>query len=427
MQPTTSRRAYLDWLRIFSILGVLVFHCTMPFSNLDSWHIMNHEKSESLTLFGFWLSRFRMPLLFFISGAVSWFMVKKRTTGSFILLRFRRLFIPLLFGMLVIVPPQIYAERLTQGFKGNYWEFYKTVFQFKPYPMGGSFSWHHLWFIFYLFVYDLVLAKFFTWSISEKGATFVRKLGWLAQGKRVYWMVLPSVLSFCGLICWFDETHDFVHDLCYDLYWFFFLLAGFLAMLQPRILDSLQRNRRYSLTAGFLLMGLLMYMHVEHIQISSLFSHPLQNPFFFASLSVYPLVAWTWVFAAIGYGKQYLDKTSRVLNYINQAVYPFYILHQTIIVVLAYFVVRWSDGIGMKYSFLVATTFFITMGIYHLFICRIPVLRFLFGMKASKDVRPAPHTSAPNADTPTPALESGRTSAPAHDSKIPQPILQGSL
>jgi peptidoglycan/LPS O-acetylase OafA/YrhL len=248
-------------------------------------------------------------------------------------------------------------------------------------------------------------------------------------------MVLPSVISFCGLICWFDETHDFVHDLCYDLYWFFFLLAGFLAMLQPRILDSLQRNRRYSLTAGFLLMGLLIYMRLEHLQFSTWFNHPLQNPFFFASLSAYPLVAWTWVFAAIGYGKQYLDKISRVLHYINQAVYPFYILHQTVIVALAYFVVRWSDGIGMKYSFLVATTFFITIGIYHLFICRIPVLRFLFGMKPAKDAKPATRMPAPHAEAPSDGAKPARQTtpernaipAPALGPKIAQPLLQGTL
>src|SRR5688572_16851021 len=90
-----------------------------------------------------------IPLLFFISGAGTYLALGKRTPRQFAGERFKRLFIPLVFGMLVIVPPQIYFERINL-FNG-YFDFYKTVFQFKPYP-EGSLSWHHLWFILYLFL-----------------------------------------------------------------------------------------------------------------------------------------------------------------------------------------------------------------------------------------------------------------------------------
>ena len=87
------------------------------------------------------------------------------------------------------------------------------------------------------------------------------------------------------------------------------------------------------------------------------------------------------VLTAVGYGKKYLNKPNPVLNYINQAVYPFYILHQTVIVILAYYVVRAPDGVGLKYFFTVVATFFISMSVFHLFIKPYPVMRFLFGMK----------------------------------------------
>ena len=115
MQSST-RQSYLDWLRIIAILGVLFFHSAMPFAAESDWHIRNQETSPLLMEFNFFLSRFRMPLLFFISGAVAYFMLQKRTAGQFIGLRFRRVFIPLVFGMLVIVPLQVYMERLNQGF-----------------------------------------------------------------------------------------------------------------------------------------------------------------------------------------------------------------------------------------------------------------------------------------------------------------------
>lgn len=92
-------------------------------------------------------------------------------------------------------------------------------------------------------------------------------------------------------------------------------------------------------------------------------------------------MAWAWVLSAIGYGKKYLNRRHRVLGYLNQAVYPFYILHQTIIVILVYYVVQTRDTIGLKYSFIVGVTFVVTTGIYHLFIRPFPLMRWLFGMK----------------------------------------------
>src|SRR5688500_12453044 len=104
----TKRVYFLDWLRIFAILGVLFFHSAMPFATESDWHIKNDKTSELFLEFNFFLSRFRMPLLFFISGAVAFFMLKSKTTGQFISLRFERLFVPLLSGMLLVVPVQVY-------------------------------------------------------------------------------------------------------------------------------------------------------------------------------------------------------------------------------------------------------------------------------------------------------------------------------
>ncbi|HJP64420.1 MAG TPA: acyltransferase family protein, partial [Mucilaginibacter sp.] len=116
---TTQRQTYLDWLRILSILGVLFFHSAMPFDTDDWWHIKNKETSDLMTEVVFFMHLVRMPLLFFISGTVSYYMMQKRSSLSFIGLRFRRLLIPLLVGMFFIVPPQIYMERVANGYKGN--------------------------------------------------------------------------------------------------------------------------------------------------------------------------------------------------------------------------------------------------------------------------------------------------------------------
>ena len=380
---TTSRQAYLDWLRIMAIIGVLFFHSAMAYVAEWEWHIKNKETSYLLMEFNFFLHQFRMPLLFFISGTVTYFMMKKRSSGSFIGLRFRRLFVPLLFGMLMIIPPQIYMERLTQGFKGNFANFYPSIFTTGAYP-EGNLSWHHLWFIVYLFLYDVVFAAIFKWSMSENGK---RKLNWinnLAIGKRVYLLMFPGIILYTSLSLRFPETNDLIHDGCYFFYWLFFLLAGFACINFPALMDSLEKNRRISLTIAVLSIFIINYLRWNQLEPYNLFADWQHDWRMYLYRSLYPLTAWAWVFAAIGYGKRYLNKKHKVLDYINQAVYPFYILHQTVIIIVVYYVVQTTDTIIMKYLFTVIVSFLVTMSIYHLFIQPFVVTRFLFGMKPKK-------------------------------------------
>lgn len=378
MQPA-SRQVYLDWLRIFAILGVLFFHAAMPFAAEEWWHIKNKETSNVLLEFNFWLSRFRMPLLFFISGAVSFYMMQKRSALSFIGLRFRRLFIPLFFAMLVIVPPQVYMERVSQGFTGSFIDFYPSIFNFEPYPKGNT-SWHHLWFIAYLFVYDLVAAPLFVWMMSAKGKRFAQKLGWLANGKRIYLLIIPSIIVYTLLMPKFPQTNDLIHDYAYLPYWFLFLLMGFVCISNASLMDSLERNRRASLTIALLLLVVMNYLRWNDKEPETL------NGFAYLYLSMYPALAWFWLMAITGYGKKYLNKRTSLSEYSTQAVYPFYIVHQTVIVILAFYVVQANDDVFTKYLFLSFTSLFLTVAICHLLIQPYNVTRFLFGMKPHKKV-----------------------------------------
>jgi glucans biosynthesis protein C len=380
MQPA-SRQTYLDWLRIFAILGVLFFHSAMPFAAEEWWHIKNKETSNVLLEFNFWLSRFRMPLLFFISGAVTYYMMQKRSALSFMGLRFRRLFIPLLFGMLVIVPPQVYMERVAQGFTGSFLDFYPSIFNFEPYPKGNT-SWHHLWFIAYLLVYDLVAAPLFAWMMSAKGKAFTAKLAWLAKGKRVYLLIIPSLVVFASLVPRFPQTNDLIHDYAYLPYWFLFLLVGFVCISNQSLMDSLERNRRSSLLIGLLLLAGLNYLRWNELEpwdIDPINWRSQASTYLYRLM--YPALAWFWVMALTGYGKRYLNKRTAFSNYATQAAYPFYIVHQTVIVILAFYVVQAPDNVLTKYLFLAFTSLFITIAICHLLIQPYSATRFLFGMK----------------------------------------------
>jgi len=378
---STARQTYLDWLRIISIFGVLFFHSAMPYAADMDWHIKNTQTSNLMMESNLFLHLFRMPLLFFISGTVSYYMMQRRSTLSFIGIRFRRLFIPLLVGMFLIVPPQIYMERLAHGYKGNFLDWYPTVFNFVPYPKG-SLSWHHLWFIAYLFLYDLLFAPLFAWLVSPKNDIFKQKLSWLANSKRVYLLMLPGIVWFTLLSNKLPETNDLLHDGCFFVYWLLFLLAGFICILQPKLMDSLEHNRQFALTIGFLSLLAWEVMRWNKVEPGHI-RWPFQNENYDYLFTVLrPIIAWGWVLAMVGYGKHYLNKKHAVLNYLNQAVYPFYILHQTVIVLIVYYIVQVpNESILSKYIYTVGITFFVTVLVFHLLIRPFALTRFLFGMK----------------------------------------------
>ena len=379
----TNRQSYLDWLRCFAILGVLLFHSAMPFAAEEWWHIKNKENSELFAEFNFWLSRFRMPLLFFVSGAVSYFILQRKSAGNFVSMRFHRLMIPLIFGMLVVVPPQIYMERVTQGFKGNFFDFYPAIFEMKPYPEGNT-SWHHLWFILYLFLYNLVAAPFFAWLVSEKGKSFLNRALWLSRGKWIYLLILPGVIIHTSLSLKFPQTNDLIHDWGRLPYWFLFVIIGFVCICFPPLVNSLERNRRLSLLLAFSTLIVINYVRWNEMEPWDTMQNWRSDWRTYLFISLYAFTSWFWVFALIGYGKKYLNKDHRALKYINEALYPFYILHQTIIVILAFYVVQVSDSILSKYLFIVLTTFIVSMLIYHLLIRPSRILRYFFGMAPGK-------------------------------------------
>ena len=140
-----ERRYDLDWLRVMAFALLMLFHTGMMFSSWD-WHIKNLETSESFDLVMQFVHQWRMPLLFFISGSAIWFAMDRYSTWRYLLERQKRLLLPLFFGIVVVIPPQIYFERLYHHQQyDSFWDFYRTVFTTGSYPQGNL-SWHHLWY-----------------------------------------------------------------------------------------------------------------------------------------------------------------------------------------------------------------------------------------------------------------------------------------
>jgi len=229
----------------------------------------------------------------------------------------------------------------------------------------------------------------FAWMISPKSNVFKQKLAALAQGKWVYLLMLPGIIWFTFTSWQLPESNDLIHDGCYFVYWLFFVLVGFICITQPKLMDSLERNRQFALTIGFLslmMWEVMRWNKIEPQHENWPFHHIL---FSYVFTALRPIIAWGWVLALVGYGKHYFNRSHKVLNYLNQAVYPFYILHQTVIVLVVYYIVQTpNESILSKYIYTVGITFFVTVLTYHLLIRPYALTRFLFGMKPKDKPKP---------------------------------------
>jgi surface polysaccharide O-acyltransferase-like enzyme len=369
MSANTERYEFLDWLRVIAIFVLLFFHTGMLFVGWG-WHITNAETIPALQMPMDIAHRLRMPLLFVIAGAGMWFALKRRSGAALIRERTLRLLVPAIVGMFLIVPPQVFVERIAHGeFSGNYLEFMiQRVFRFEPYP-EGDFSWHHLWFIIYLYVYVLLLAPLLLWWRAR-----VARGGGLTPGAWLFALGLPLGINEAVLKPLFPETHNLVSDWYIFIHYLLLTIYGYVLASMPGAWDWLAAKRRWSLgvSLAFTTGGLLMF-ETGLVARDTAFDSVYAN-----------LFTWAWLMTFMSYGRAKLSFGNRFIAWARDASYPVYILHQTLIIVIAYVVIRQPWTPWTKYGIVLAGTLVSCVLLYELLLKRFAVLRLAFGIKVHK-------------------------------------------
>ncbi len=375
MTPPTpsSRRPDLDALRVGCILLLHLYHSARMFNVDDPWHVKAPVLLPVLNGPMDVLHMVRMPMLMLIAGLATAFALRRRSVGTFAWDRVKRLLLPLVFGMLVIVPPQIWVERVWTGATTQgYLAWWPSVLAGVPYPKGST-SWHHLWFVAYLFTFCMAALPIFAALNSARGQAWLGRTGaFLARGANL-WVL--GVLLFAGRFLFRNhpETHDLLHDPKNLIYYGGLFLIGHLLGRMPRVEARLVDLRRAHL---ILAVGLLA--------VSRAFDH-LPPPV--AYLSYYGAI-WATLCAALGYGRVLVTASRPWLDHAQALAYPFYILHQSVIVVLGWWMLRLHLAPWTFFVTLTAASFLVTW-----LLCegaaRVAWLRPLLGMAPRKAV-PAP-------------------------------------
>ena len=375
-----ARLFYLDWLRILAMFAVFFFHNARFFDEFTDWHVRNAITGIGPTIIVAFLGQWTMPFFFVLAGAGSYFALRFRKAGQFAVERTLRLLIPLVFGMFIIVAPQAYFELVSHGeltgtsFFGHYPEYLTTL---------PELEWFHLWFLAYLFVFSLVALPVFLPFGKAAKSVIARAAAVLDKP----WTLLPLlVLSIAVIDVLITPTGFWGHRDSGGwniVSYIFFFVLGYLLFSDTRLLEIVKRLRWYFLGAGIILIGLMVVFFVDPIaDAEDYFGTASYNlAHLFRSMN-----SWAWMLAFIGIAARFLNFNNRFLGYASEAVLPFYVLHQTVIITIGFYVVQWDMAVMPKYLFIAATSFIGIMVIYELLVRRINVLRFLFGMRLGKKI-----------------------------------------
>lgn len=399
MTPMTSpdRRHDLDWIRVGAFFLLILYHTGMFYVPWD-WHVKTPHPVEALEPIMQLTNPWRLTLLFLVSGAATRFMADRTSVGRLTTSRIARLLPPLLFAMFVIVPPQSYYEiveavaarpgaGLVADPYGAFWLKYVTA--------SGNWcdgddclitpTWNHMWFVAYLLVYSLVLALMLLVlpKLSDRLQGGLERF--LKGAGLLIWPVVFLAVTRIFLLPRFEITHDLIEDWYNHAVSFAAFLLGF-GLAKSEVLKARLIGARW------VSLALAIACWAAWASYAWIYRADDANPpeaLRIFMRCVYATDQWCAIAAILGFGAKHLSsKGGPVLRYLTLGVFPFYIVHQTLIVVMAHNLAKLGLPQALEGAILVAATFAGCFATYEI-VRRIPGVRALFGLKAQPAAAPA--------------------------------------
>lgn len=353
-QEKGIRKHYIDNLRNLTILLLFPVHTFMIWNNFGSrfyiWQGENKILSTLIVLVNPWF----MPILFVLAGMSARYALEKRTNKEFVIGRVSKLLIPFISGMILLVPFQtLYARRFFDNYEGSLldnWKYFFThLTDFSGYD--GAFTPGHLWFILFLFLISMVALLLFRLVPYEKLAVSVEKMPVFG----VLFLFIPIWLMY-----YLGNFGGFSLGKNLALY-----LIGYYVLSNDVMIEKLERNIKW--LATLCVIGTIMSVTLYYS-----FSY-------YGDLWV-NFIGWISILVLLVVAKRFLNKRTGFTEYFNQASYPIYILHQSILVALAYYVLQASDVLLVQVFCVCIGSFLLTVLAYHL-IKLIPVVKKMIGIK----------------------------------------------
>ena len=398
-----ARRPELDAVRALVVVGLVFFHSALVFDTRDDYYVKNSETTDVTMILAGLGVVWAMPMLFLIAGLGSWHSLRRRGPAGFAVERLQRLGVPLVFATLTIIPiPQWLRLRAGADYHESYLQFLPRFFDVRldpaefPFVLHGEyFETGHLWFVVLLLAWSLMLAPLVRWVPHDRGRRLRDRLAEAVQHRGV--VLLPAVpVAVISALLGLEEGYAGWSRWAYLL----FFLYGFLLAADERFRTAMRRDALLAAVLGLalFLVGLPGFLLADGDPFTDM------TPLAISARTLYGVTGWCWLVAILGL----LDRRRpappveadpaveqsrptesgprggwrrRLYRYLAAAVLPLYILHQPIVVAVAYGVVGWDAPIAVKYAVIVTSSLVLTVASYDLLVRRTRPTRFLFGMR----------------------------------------------
>ncbi|MGA2517337.1 MAG: acyltransferase [Thermodesulfobacteriota bacterium] len=333
-----TRVDYIDWLRVVATLCVFVFHSARFFDRFSDWHVKNATSWIGANIIVGFMSQWIMPMFMVLAGASTYYSLQSRSAWQYVRERILRLLVPFLFGVFVIVVPQAYYELLSRGKSpcANLLGYFPLYLLNLP-ERFAHFSFYHLWFLAVLFIFSLICLPLFL-DLLGKGKS---PLSALASRINSPWRLMLLLVLPLGLIDIFIYPGTFWGNRysfggwCLVAHLLFFI-SGYVLFVNPGMAEQV-RKLRWFVGIGAIAAAIAL--------------RPLIGPLlnwgknfgsanYAAAQVVQVLLTWCLLILFINLGRLVFTFRNKLLTYASEAVLPFYILHQTVIIVVGYYVVE---------------------------------------------------------------------------------------
>jgi glucans biosynthesis protein C len=366
-----EREYFLDALRLIAFVVLIVYHVGMVYVLWD-FHVKSPNASAALHPWMQLTAPWRMALIFMVSGAATGYLLKRGASWQLLRKRSRFLLLPLLCGVVLIVPPQSYVEVQHKfAYTGSYVDFLKLYFSaYQGFCQGPNClilpTWNHLWFLPYLWLYTAVAITLLMWRPSA----------WVSANsiaKRVlagpFLLIAPAavlVVLRVFLADRFPITHALIDDpYSHALYGSVFAL-GLLLSQASDIWPRFATWRWVSLVLALGLWAARVWLApkglAQHVVIGAL--------------------QWLAICAALGFAVQHLNRDYPLRAALNDAVFAVYMLHQTVLILAFQGLQPLRLAPGLEALTVIALTFVISGLVYGL-VRSVPALRPWFGLRQS--------------------------------------------
>jgi len=419
-EPQTSqvlRRRDFDLLGSAVVLGLFPYHAALAVSALD-YAVKGQVPSLPVGVLLLLTPLWGMPQMFLLAGMTAWHSLQRRSGIQFVGERVRRLVVPLITGLFLLMPVQAYVQlNVDPEYQTGFAEFYRRLFQVRlglDFPMflvgtssPESFRLGHLYFLDYLFVYSVVLLPIFVYlrSRSRLDDSQVADLG----PARLVAIFVPGLVVGIVEAALGSEALGAWNRYSYLI----FLLAGYVLLASDGRWQAAARRHR-KVVLGATLAAVLVYLLGWLSLVSSVVPGTDRGLPSLLLRTVKGLAGWSLVLAITGWvqgrrsarptpapadkpmgpdspasgrgqretGWRNENSWDRLAAYLTEARLPFYMLHMTPINVIAFHVGRWPLGYLARSFIVLCATLTVTVVVYEFGVRRWALTRFLFGMKA---------------------------------------------